>query len=115
VLWHQGESDINTDVDLGYNRMKLIIESSKKDAGWEFPWFVAKVSYWPDKHSSPNIREVHQRLWDTGVALEGPDTDTLTGLLRGFNGTGVHFSPEGMKVHGEIWAKYVSKYLDEIL
>ena len=115
VLWHQGENDVNIDVDLGYNRMKLIIESSKKDAGWEFPWFVAKVSYLPDKHSSPNIREVHQRLWDTGVALEGPDTDTLTGLLRGFNGTGVHFSPKGMIAHGEIWAKYVSKYLDEIL
>ena len=116
VLWHQGEHNAKDPVDVEYNNMVKIIETSKKDAGWEFPWFVAKVSYHNPNHPSwPNIREVHARLWATGVAEKGPDTDTLTGDMRDYNGNGIHFSPKGLKRHGEMWANCVSRYLDKVL
>ena len=96
--------------------MTRIIRSSTRDAGREFPWFVAKDSYGSPEHPSFDpIRQVHQTLWDTGVALEGPDTDTLTGDMRDFEGKGIHLSPKGLKKHGEMWAERVSEYLDKVL
>ncbi|MBP5717383.1 MAG: hypothetical protein J6X53_00180, partial [Abditibacteriota bacterium] len=116
VLWHQGESNAGSPVDVEYNNMVTLIESSKKDAGWDFPWFVAKVSYHNPEHPSwPNIREVHSRLWANGIAEKGPDTDTLTGDMRDYEGKGIHFSPKGLKKHGEMWANAVSRYLDKVL
>ena len=116
VLWHQGETNAICDVPTEVENMTRIIRSSTRDAGWEFPWFVAKVSYGSPEHPSFDpIRQVHQTLWDTGVALEGPDTDTLTGDMRDFEGKGIHLSPKGLKKHGEMWAERVSEYLDKVL
>ena len=40
---------------------------------------VALVSYHnPADTSSPEIRGAQASLWQDGLALEGPDTDTLT-------------------------------------
>ncbi len=47
--------------------------------------------------------------------LQGPDTDTLTGDHRDFEGQGIHLSPKGLKVHGQMWAKHVGEYLTEAL
>ncbi len=116
VLWHQGDGDNVHRVDDGYAKMKRMIDTSRDLAGWYVPWFVAKVSYCnPDCPEIPGIRGVHQKLWDTGVALPGPDTDTLRGDMRDMGGKGIHFSPKGLKAHGEMWAECVGKYLDEIL
>ena len=38
--------------------------------------------------SSPSLRAGQKQLWDSGLALQGPDTDTL----RGDNRNGIHFS-----------------------
>jgi hypothetical protein len=118
VLWHQGETDVinGTSIEEYVSNMTTVIERSKRDAGWEFPWFVAWVSYLNvDRHSSPQVRAAQKKLWDTGVALEGPDTDTLTGDNRDSEGKGVHFSPKGLKAHGEMWAEKVEAYLDSVL
>ncbi len=116
VLWHQGESNATSPVDEEYNNMVTLIQASKKDAGWDVPWIVAKVSYHNPEHPSwPNIREVHSRLWANGIAEKGPDTDTLTGDMRDYEGKGIHFSPKGLKAHGEMWARCVSRYLDKVL
>jgi hypothetical protein len=40
----------------------------------------------------PDIRRAQASIWQAGIALEGPDTDTLTGDMRDNNGTGVHLS-----------------------
>ncbi len=119
VLWHQGETSVGlklTDPDTEYRNMRRLINASYEAAGWCFPWFVAKVSYQsPEEPIDENMRTVHQRLWDTGVALQGPDTDTLTGDMRDCDGKGIHLSPKGLRRHGEMWAECVSKYLDKIL
>jgi hypothetical protein len=113
VLWHQGESDVGMAADEYARRLTAVIQGSKRAAGWEFPWFVAQVSYHnPNNASFPNPRKAQKQLWDTGIALEGPDTDTLTGDNRDSGGQGIHFSPKGLRAHGQMWADKVAVYLD---
>jgi len=116
LLWHQGESDVRMNTDVFYRKMVRLIECSKRDAGWEFPWFVAQVSYHnPTAPKFESTRAAHARLWRDGVAEEGPDTDTLTGDLRDRGGKGIHFSPKGLKRHGELWAELVAPYVERCL
>jgi lysophospholipase L1-like esterase len=123
VLWHQGESDANQalvgrTLPGGQYRDSLeqIIRKSRERAGWEVPWFVAQASYHsPRDPGSPDIRAAQEALWVDGIALEGPDTDALTGDLRDNGGRGVHFSAKGLQVHGERWAEKVGAHLDKVL
>ncbi len=116
LLWHQGESDVKMDSDEYYEKLRSVIIASRAKAGWEFPWFVAKASYLnTDYLRFDSVRDAQQRLWNDSIALAGPDTDTLTGDHRDLDGKGVHFSPKGLKAHGEMWAECVSAYLDEVL
>jgi len=116
VLWHQGEADVQMDPEEHVMKMTRAINASTKLAGWQFPWFVARVSYHnPDYPSWPNTRLAHKLLWDRGIALEGPDTDTLTGDMRDFDGKGIHLSPKGLSAHGKMWADCVGKWLDKVL
>lgn len=122
VLWHQGESDSHQKPEHEisgetYRRMlEDVILSSRNQAGWDIPWFVANVSYGnPETPSSPEIREAQQSLWRTGVALQGPDTDTLGPVYRQNGGKGVHFSDAGLKAHGLLWAHQIELYLDPLL
>jgi len=121
LLWHQGESDSNQKPEHeitgeDYRRMlQHIIKESRRTAGWDFPWFVAQVSYSPKSSTAPQIREAQQSLWKSDIALEGPDTDTLTGEYRQNHGTGVHFSASGLQAHGKLWAEKVEAYLDKAL
>ena len=118
LLWHQGESDAHQKAGHEiapeeYRRMlEPIIRESRREAGWDFPWFVAQVSYHsPSDPSAPEIREAQRALWQSGIAFEGPDTDQLTGTYRQNNGTGVHLGPEGLKAHGKLWAEKVEKVI----
>lgn len=122
VLWHQGESDSHQpaghDISAAtYGRMlRQVILATRKQAGWEIPWFVAEASYHsPEDVSCPPIRAAQRSLWESGVALEGPDTDTLTMQYRQNNGKGVHFNDAGLKAHGALWARAVEVYLDKQL
>jgi hypothetical protein len=116
VLWHQGESDVNMPADEYAKKMGNLIQGSKKEAGWDFPWFVAQVSYQnPYNPSFPSVRAGQKKLWDTGVAQEGPDTDTLAGDNRDNNGAGIHLSAKGLRAHGKMWADKVGVYLDKVL
>jgi hypothetical protein len=116
LLWHQGESDVGMATDEYVRLLANVIAESKKQAGWEFPWFVAQVSYHnPDKPRHDTTRNAHQKVWELGLALPGPDTDTLTGDNRDNDAKGIHFSPKGLKAHGEMWAEKVAPYLDKAL
>lgn len=116
LLWHQGETDVGMPPEEYAALLKNVILASKREAGWEFPWFVAQVSYHnPQRPSFPTTRAAQKQLWETGVAMEGPDTDTLGGDHRDMNGLGIHFSPKGLRAHGKMWAEKVSVYLDKML
>lgn len=116
VLWHQGESDVQMPSEEYFDKLKTVIEESRKQAGWDVPWFVAQVSYHnPDKPRFDSTREAHARVWAEGLAGQGPDTDTLTGDNRDLGGRGIHFSPKGLKAHGALWAEQVSRELDRLL
>lgn len=116
LLWHQGETDAHTPTDTYVKEMTTLITRSTEDAGWVFPWFVANASYHsPTLKSWPLVRAGQQKLWELGVSLEGPDTDTLVGDNRDFDGNGIHFSPKGLRAHGKMWADKVSVYLDKVL
>ncbi len=119
MLWHQGESDANqaNGRTLPGNKyreyLELIIRSSRTAAGWDVPWFVAQVSYHtPTDTGSPDIRAAQKSLWDDGIAMEGPDTDTLTGDNRQNHGKGVHMSDKGLHAHAELWMEKVEEFVD---
>jgi hypothetical protein len=118
MLWHQGESDANqsngrTLPGDQYRRdMEKIITESRTEAGWPVPWFVAIASYHtPADTHSPDIRAAQKSLSDSGLALLGPDTDTLTGDNRAKNGKGVHMSDKGLHAHATMWVECVAKWM----
>ncbi len=116
LIWHQGESDFQTSSKVYYEHLKSTIEASRKRAGWEFPWLVAQASYHnPEKPAFNQIRDAQARLWNEGIALPGPDTDKLVGDHRDLGGAGTHFSPKGLKAHGELWGQFVGDLIDEQL
>ncbi|MCB1095920.1 MAG: hypothetical protein KDN22_10130 [Verrucomicrobiae bacterium] len=123
VLWHQGESDANQSDpsrtlpgDLYQKFLTQLIVESRREIGWEFPWFVAQASYHtPDDPGSGDIRSAQVAVWESGVGLQGPDTDALTGALRDSDGKGVHFSGDGLRAHAKSWVDKVAPWLDKQL
>jgi len=94
LLWHQGESDALGTTGQYYTMLSNEIRQFRAAAGSDFPWFVAQVSYTgPGKNAAlhNSTRDAQKRILDEGIALQDPDTDTLTGDLR----AGVHFNPKG--------------------
>lgn len=119
VLWHQGESDANQKAphtlpaNLYRQYLTQLIHDSRREIGWDAPWFVAQASYHvPGDEASPDIRAAQKSLWDAGIALEGPDTDALKGKLREQNGQGVHFSGQGLREHAARWAEKVAPWVE---
>jgi hypothetical protein len=120
LLWHQGESDAHqrdasrTLSGTLYARyMTRLIEASRSATGWSAPWFVAQVSYHtPDDTGSEDLRQGQASLWRSGIALQGPDTDQLTGDLRDAGGKGVHFSGKGLREHARRWSERVIPWME---
>ncbi|MEQ1828110.1 MAG: sialate O-acetylesterase [Pirellula sp.] len=123
VLWHQGESDANqrdTTRTLAGNLYReyltTVIQVSRREIGWPSPWFVAQASYHvPGDEASPDIRAAQASMWESGIAIEGPDSDALKGDLRENNGQGVHFSAKGLREHGKKWADKVGPWIERHL
>lgn len=116
ILWHQGESDVEMPSDEYFTKLNNVIQASRQQSGWYLPWFVAQASYHnPDRAKFETVRAAQQQLWNSGIALQGPDTDTLTGDRRDLEGAGIHFSPKGLYEHGHMWADLVGNYLEKLL
>lgn len=119
VLWHQGESDANQadpactlPGDVYREQLEILIRASAAKIGWRPPWFVAQASYHgPQDRGSPDIRAAQARAWSDGLALQGPDSDSLGGDWREGGGRGVHFSAAGLKRHAELWAEKILPWL----
>jgi hypothetical protein len=115
LLWHQGESDVSMRSGEYHDRMLDLIRATREAAGWDVPWFVARVSYHsPARPRFESTRSAQERLWREGEALEGPDTDTLTGEHRDQAGQGIHFSAKGLEAHGRLWAVHVLAWLERL-
>lgn len=120
VLWHQGESDADQKDPtrtlpgkLYREYLETFIRTSRRDVGWDVPWFVAKASYHgPGDEGSPDVRAAQASLWRNGVAFEGPDSDALKGEFRDDGGRGVHFSGPGLREHAARWADKVRPWLE---
>lgn len=121
VLWHQGESDANqrdtsrTLPGLLYREyLGRLIGDSRRDIGWDVPWFVAQATYHvPGDEGSDDIRSAQASLWRDGLALEGPDSDALKGNLREGDGRGVHFSDQGLRAHAARWLERLLPWLEQ--
>ena len=121
VLWHQGESDARQadpertlPGDLYRQDLEQLIRGSRQVIGWNAPWFVAQVSYHnPSDTSSADIRDAQKSVCDDGLAILGPDTDTLTGDMREKNGKGIHLSAKGLKAHADLWVQKVGPWLEQ--
>ncbi len=123
ILWHQGESDAGqareghpADRQISgeqYTRfMETLVRASRARAGWHLPWFTAQTTYHsPQDSADTEFREAQSKLWQTGVSLEGPDTDALVGEHR----SQIHFSGLGLQKHGQLWADKVSPWLEKQL
>src|SRR5262249_13219057 len=93
--------------------LEKLIRAARSEVGWNVPWFVAQASYHiPGDEGSPDIRAAQASLWKDGVALEGPDTDRLTGAWRESGGRGVHFSGPGLREHAARWVEKVAPWLE---
>jgi hypothetical protein len=110
VLWHQGESDaaLGTSRDDYAARLTTIIEASRRDAGHEIPWGIARVGFGPG-FAPERIAEVvaGQDLVIARVAgaFAGPTTDDLVG--EEWRHDGIHFNERGLREHGHRWAACV--------
>ena len=119
VLWHQGENDASAPLTPQtardyHDTLKMIIETSRRDAGYRVPWFVANASLMPGLPDIPQgraqmeaIREGQRMLWADGTALEGPDTDDLRGPE--YRWDIVHLSVKGLQEHARRWQLAISK------
>ena len=120
VLWHQGESDADQ-IPASYTLpgylywqyMDRLITETRKRTGNNAPWFTAQATYHnPSRQETPDIRAAQKALWESGLTLEGPDTDKLKGKLRDIGGEGVHFSKEGLRIHAMLWFEKVCPWLE---
>ena len=120
VLWHQGESDANQQDrsrtlpgPLYEAMLERVIRATRAELGREHPWFVARATYHvPGDESSTDIRAAQAAVCRDGLALPGPDTDALQGLLRDSGGRGVHFSGAGQRRHAEAWFTAIAPWLE---
>ncbi|MFM7096608.1 MAG: sialate O-acetylesterase [Gemmataceae bacterium] len=123
VLWHQGESDANQSDptrtlkgELYQKYLEQLIRESRREVGWDYPWFVAQVSYHsPADTGSEDIRLAQKALWNNNTALEGPDSDKLGSEYRDGNGKGVHFNGKGQREHAVRWVQKVAPWLEKQL
>lgn len=129
ILWHQGESDtIRKTKRAAYQvRFLKIMMQMHQDLGRVVPWFIAKASYFPSsevelthcnktgsgygrKVYMTEVRVAQRNLWQQKFVFEGPDTDPYFGSpyrYPGDRGGCVHFSKQGLIVHGTLWFRSV--------
>jgi len=111
VLWHQGESDtlVKTSAETYCDRIKTIVETLNKDAGYQLPWLVAQASFHPGSKAPEQalVAKGQQLLWARKICGQGPVTDDLLGPE--YRHDGVHFNQQGLAKHAERWFDALSR------
>lgn len=105
VLWHQGESDtlVKTSAETYCDRIKTIVETLNRDAGYQLPWLVAQASFHPGSQApeQEQVAKGQRLLWAKKLCYQGPVTDDLLGPE--YRHDGVHFNQQGLATHADRW------------
>jgi hypothetical protein len=111
VLWHQGESDTaeGTPTEVYAAGLNRIIAASRRDAGWDVPWGVARVGFLPGQPAG--AIDAITAAQDAVIAVdplvfEGPQTDDLVGPAWRYDE--VHFNEAGLREHARRWAERIA-------
>ena len=109
ILWHQGETDKGMTANEYFAALKRMIEEIQKDSGFKGPWIVAQASY-SDGTVGEGVRSAQAMTWREGLALPGPDTDTLGATFRDADFR-VHFNESGTREAARLWSDSIMKCL----
>jgi hypothetical protein len=112
VLWHQGESDPDTDFQTYYNNVKDVINKSRENSEHSnLAWVIARASRNPDEHFGPIMGQntLIQGFSNEFVNLPpvpnvfaGPETDYITGGDKRTDG--IHFDTyAGQADFASVW------------
>ncbi len=122
VLWHQGERDnvLNTSTASYVSDLETVIASSRSDAGWNVPWFVALVSYGdsPTDTNANIIAAQQQVIHEDANVFLGSSTDDLIGINpatgEDWRFDGIHFSDEGLEEHALRWFTALDSVFNDV-
>ena len=111
ILWHQGETDKNRGMiaDEYFTALKRLIQGIREETGFKGPWVVAQASY-SDGTVGEGVRRAQAMTWREGLALPGPDTDTLGATFRDADFR-VHFNESGTREAARLWTDSIMKCL----
>ncbi len=101
ILWAQGESDAGMESVEYSRRLEALIGDVNGVLGQDIVWVVATSSYVSFSPQS-GVREGQQQVIASGLAIAGPDTDSLGREFR--ESDGVHYNDEGTKALANLWA-----------
>ena len=114
LIWIQGETDVASKMPSDEYKLKLenLLNNLRKEVCWNFPCFVAKVSYLNDQERAYEpMRVAQENVIKEGYAFRGVDMDTIGPEYRDVNHKGVHMIPEGLKKHGQMWADILIPFI----
>lgn len=111
VLWVQGESDWveKFDEERTYANMKALIHASRVMQP-SIKWFIALNSFKTDPREN-RVRNAQRRIIAEGLALKGPDTDTLRDNPKWVEAGYGEFVGDGLREHGRLWFEVLKPYL----
>jgi len=111
VLWHQGESDslARTSAEQYCAQLTQVIQSVRKEIGYDVDWFVAQASFHPGcgKPQQEPVAAGQKLIWKSKVAFPGPVTDDLLG--KEYRSDGVHFTERGLQTHAQRWFEAITR------
>lgn len=117
ILWQLGEADAGqgTPAD-SYVSQFLSITEGLRAEGFSPDWLIAKSTYHPAAHSNTAGQTSVRAAIDQLCAIcpqahPGPDIDVLGRSYRQVDQRSRHFTAEGQRRAGELWAEAIERYL----
>ncbi|WP_460937609.1 sialate O-acetylesterase [Spirosoma humi] len=102
VLWHQGESDINSSTQTYFDNMKYVIDKSRQQVGSKpLAWVISRASYILGQTNPQVINAQNQLISTVTNVFAGPATDNITGYDN--RSDDIHFRGIGRIRFTEAW------------
>ncbi|GAB3773628.1 hypothetical protein GCM10028818_15430 [Spirosoma horti] len=102
VLWHQGESDINSSTQTYFDNIKYVIEKSRQQVGSKpLAWVISRASYILGQTNPQVINAQNQLINNVANVFAGPATDNIIGTDN--RPDNIHFQGNGRIRFTEAW------------